>query len=654
MNANTILPVQFVIISLLTMLVLTGCSGKYEEELAKLVETYNKIKEVKNVDELTSASLIKNYENIKHMEQANVWLKHDTSHLKLAIEQALEKEKNDKGSPLRSVSLKSMNLQQQAIIVSLRLEDFYDSNVMLKLTGSLDLYFIPMINNGNIVFNIVASDLSLKRLGIKDKDFSTEKTPLTVGLIDETINALLPHISNLIPEIEIFDKQFRLADINPVDLFKGVKCMAPSGNPRQVVAKVLQSAVIVSSSGIEIVAFAASKLIQPKNLQFELNAQSRAHPKVTTDMIAEEVANLKLRSFNVNNTRVQEAFKQPNYAIVGDVLIAYAFNLLGKSLDYTVEGTPCIEPIKIDTKMEASKVNENCKAITTCRHANSEMLKCDDAQNCLKLLRCRSCKSHDIFCHIEKYACEAAKPAAAVACFQIKGVKKAACEVIKDTANKACALVNPKELLEYPIDCGIGAVLGADNMGSLTGTLAVEPSESKLTIAGVSTEPNLANIKVYIQANLNTHLDGNIKLTPHGVLGTLLTCQLPTALKIKYDTVFDGNVVLNASKTNVEINHDKVTTHYYKLNKAKLEVKLDKSLLEGILLRNPHFIAVCPSATLIGLLDSAFGGKSGKNTMELDIDEMTFSVKVQPIIWKFRDIEYRVPVVIGNMTQEQN
>lgn len=51
----------------------------------------------------------------------------------------------------------------------------------------------------------------------------------------------------------------------------------------------------------------------------------------------------------------------------------------------------------------------------------------------------------------------------------------------------------------------------------------------------------------------------------------------------------------------------------------------------------------------MGLIDSALVGQSGKNTYDLNNDEDTFKIDVQPVIWKFENIEYRVPVVIRSM-----
>ncbi|WP_125180128.1 hypothetical protein [Thiohalobacter thiocyanaticus] len=647
---------RIAIILLLAMFSLSGCSGKYEAELDKLVETYNKVKKPINIDELTSRSLRQNYVNIKNMDQANIWLRHDASHFNTAIAQSLEKEKKEKESPLNSVKLEGTILKQQAIMVSVLLEEFYDKNVKVKVTGNLDIYAVPTIKSGNVVFTIVASDLSLKRLHLVDKDFTAENDPLTVALVDETINALLPYLSNLIPEANVFDKSFRLADINPADLFEGIRCMKPSGEPRRVVADVVQSAVVVSPSGIDVIAFAASRLIQPEDTQVNLiSAQHSTRPIPTAVLIAEEVAALKARSFDANDSKVQDAFKQPNYAIAGDFLIESAFNLLGDNLDYSVAGTPCVEPIPIDTKIEASKVSENCKRIANCRDANSNRLTCDSADNCKNGLHCPTgCKWHQLDCHARKAACETQKSARILACYTVKGVSKGVCETIKTVANTACAAVNAEELLNYPVDCGIGATLGADNMGHLTGTLEASPKESIITIERVVTTSSLDNLQAVVKANLATQIAGNVKLTPTGPLGSMLTCTLPTVINVKHDATFDGYVVLNASMTGIEVNDDNVSTHHYKLHEAKLKVKLDKSILEGLLLRNPHFIEACPGATLIGLIDSATGGDSGKNTMELKIDATIFDVEVQPIIWKYRDIDYRVPVVIGRMKPSEN
>ncbi|TQV71601.1 hypothetical protein FLL45_20850 [Aliikangiella marina] len=630
------------------IILLSSCGEKYQEELAKLVEVYNKVKEPVNLSELTTQSRIETYQNIKSMPNANVWLRHDVSHFNTAIKQSLDSQRGDEGSPLKSAFLETTFLKEQAIVARFRLEGFRSKDSDFEITGTLEVYAVPLLNKGNLSFSVIASDLSLEHLRMINTDFSEEENPLSITLVENTINLLLPYFSKLIPMAKPFEESFTLANINPSELFKGEKCMKSSGSSKSVVADILKSAVVIKPSGIEIIAFAKPRLIdldesQNNLLNMELNVP-------TFEMIEEEVESLKTRSFKLEDSVVQEALGKPNYAVVGDFLLSYAFNLLGEELNYSVSGKPCPKPISIDTKIEASKVSEKCKKISKCRRANSDKLKCDSADKCKKNLHCDSgCKALQFDCHARKAFCEAGKGLKIAACYTGKGVEKALCETIKATANTACVALNPDEVLNYPVDCGVAAGLGMDHMGSITGELGTDPQESTFTLERVAATSNLSEIKLFARANINVEVKGNVRITPTGAVGTLLSCTLPTSVKIKKRITLNGNVALNATRTKIEVSEKAITTHYYKLKKSELRSKLDRSILEAIILDNPEFLVACPVASLIGLIDSATGGESGKNTYDIEINEEVFELELQPITWKVDDSEYRIPVIIGSM-----
>lgn len=648
-------PLFIFAIALLSTTLLSGCSGKYDEELKQLVQTYNKIKTPVNVDEITAISRSQNLTNINEMSQANVFLKFDSSHLHTAIGQALESSAKEKDSPLKNIALGGTTLEKQALIVNFLFDEFHTNDAPLMLSGAIDVYAIPEIKDGNVTFTIVASDLSLKKLTIADDKFSVEETPIAAKLIETAVNALLPYISNLIPKTSLFDETLKLAEINPDELFEGVKCLSPEGQPKQVVADILQSAVVITPAGLEIVAFAASRLIEPPNastLSHGMSTTSIMNELATADKnLTQALKDLKTRTFDPADTSVNETFAQSNYAVIGDYLIAYVFSLLGKDINYSVSGKPCVEPVLIDTKLEAENISRNCKKISNCRTQNARALQCDAADRCKRGLHCKSgCGDFDLICKTEKFACEAHKSTKILACYAGKGVNKLACETIKAAANTACVGLNPDEILSYPVDCGIAAALGADNMGSVSGKLTPSTNESSLTIKSAAIQGHLESIQVIANANISAQVSGRLTISPTGALGTALTCIIPTTINVKQTVFFNDDISLVATRGNIEVKDDQTTVHQYTLQKNTLKVRLSRSMLEDIILRNPEFALVCQGATLLGLIDSATGGDSGKNTMEMDIDSTLFEMEIQPLIWRFGETEYRVPIAIGRMT----
>jgi hypothetical protein len=407
------------------MNLLYGCSGYDKVELNKLIETYNKIKTPVDIDQLTHASLLHNLSSLGQMPQANIRLRLDSSHILTAMRDDLEKKKKKDPDKLNGVAVDGALFKDQAVIARMSLTDYRDKKTNLQITGELDIYAIPVIANHNVEFNIVASNLTLKKIGAKKTSFDKKDNPITVAVIDDVLNALLPYLSNLMPTARPFAEKMEMARVKPDELFKGIKCVKPKGDEKVISAKVENSAVVITPTGIQLAAFATSTLATPERhiKKDVMLSRDQATPASTEqpplkERIKQELQKLMARSLMLDKPDLKAELEKPNYAIVGDALLAYAFNLLGKEINYGVVGTPCIDPANVDARIAAVDLKQKCKRINECRERNSQSRKCDEADKCKDGLHCNhKCKWYQLDCHARKLACETDKSAKMLLCF---------------------------------------------------------------------------------------------------------------------------------------------------------------------------------------------------------------------------------------------